>query len=69
MFLFEQPFPTAKPAYVEEKPKPFPFPQFTEDKVSRGSENVDHGLKIKPLCTHYVLTLNIFEGKFLSIGN
>lgn len=65
-FLVKQPFPTAKPAYVEEKLKPFAFPHFAEDKVSRGSDNVNSVSKRKPLYTNYVLTLNIFEDKSLS---
>lgn len=60
VFLFKQPFPTAKPSYVEERFKPFAFPHFTEDKVSRSSDNVNPGLKQKPLCTNCVLTFKYF---------
>lgn len=69
MFLFKQPLPTAKPSYVEEKLKPFSLPTLDEDKVSRGSDNVNPGLKRKPLCTNYVLTFKFFSrGKKKSLS-
>lgn len=63
MFLFKQPLPTAKPSYVEEKLKPFSLSTPYEDKVSGGSDNVNPGLKMKPLCTNYVLTFKYFLRK------
>ena len=63
MFLFKQPLPTAKPSYVEEKLKPFSLSTLYEDKVSGGSDNVNPGLKMKPLCTNYVLTFKYFLRK------
>ena len=72
VFLSQQPLPTAKPSYVEEKLKPFSLPTLYEDKVSRGSDNVNPGLKRKPLCTNSVLTFKFFlrkKKKIPMIGN
>lgn len=45
VFSPKQSFPTAKPLLCGRKTQTFPFPCFTKDKVSRGSDNVNPGVK------------------------
>lgn len=48
----KQPVPTAKPLLCGRNTQTFPFPRFTKDKVSRGSDNVNPGPNVKPLSTN-----------------
>lgn len=45
VFSLRQPFPPAKPLLCGRKTQTFPYPRFTKDKVSRGSDNVNPVLK------------------------